>query len=349
MLAASRRADLESAIRIGRRTRDFVVRALGYALEHREKSSRNALLYAQAQELKRFRRGIPILDTVDHARAAARPARHGHRHDGLVLADRRRAARPGAITGGIAEALIATAFGLGIAITALLPFNFLNSRIEEARHELDAAGDAARAARSIREREWPVGRRRRARPPAIGAAPWRTGQAMHGGGARRRRTKRARIEIIPLIDIIFFLLATFIMVSLSMTKNQGVQVALPDRGARRRSATSRSMDKAVTLSVTEKGEVFYNKEKITIAQLPLRLQTFKSDAKDPKVDHQQRRRRRLQARRRRARRGAQDRHRQGRHQHGQEVTIELASVAGITCVAVAASTPRSSCSAGSSS
>ena len=33
--------------------------------------------------------------------------------------------------------------------------------------------------------------------------------------------KRARIEIIPLIDIIFFLLATFVMVSLSMTKNQG--------------------------------------------------------------------------------------------------------------------------------
>ncbi len=38
--------------------------------------------------------------------------------------------------------------------------------------------------------------------------------------------KKARIEIIPLIDIIFFLLATFVMVSLSMTQNQGVQVAL---------------------------------------------------------------------------------------------------------------------------
>ena len=49
---------------------------------------------------------------------------------------------------------------------------------------------------------------------------------MHGS-SRNGSRKRARIEIIPLIDIIFFLLATFIMVSLSMTKNQGVQVALP--------------------------------------------------------------------------------------------------------------------------
>jgi len=47
---------------------------------------------------------------------------------------------PGAITGGIAEALIATAFGLGIAITALIPFNYLNARTDEANHELESAG-----------------------------------------------------------------------------------------------------------------------------------------------------------------------------------------------------------------
>jgi biopolymer transport protein ExbD len=100
-----------------------------------------------------------------------------------------------------------------------------------------------------------------------------------GGGSR----KRARIEIIPLIDIIFFLLATFIMVSLSMTKNQGVQVALPAAGSAASLGDDREMEKAVTLSVNEKGEVFFNKEKVSLAQLPLRLQNFKTASKDPKV------------------------------------------------------------------
>ena len=105
---------------------------------------------------------------------------------------------------------------------------------------------------------------------------------MHGasGGGTG---KRARIEIIPLIDIIFFLLATFIMVSLSMTKNQGVNVALPMAGTAASLGDQQEMEKAVTLSVNEKGEVFYNKEKITLAQLPMKLQTFKSGSKDPKV------------------------------------------------------------------
>ena len=104
---------------------------------------------------------------------------------------------------------------------------------------------------------------------------------MHGGGGGRG--KRARIEIIPLIDIIFFLLATFIMVSLSMTKNQGINVALPTAASAASLGDSQEMDKALTLSVNEKGEVFFNKEKITIAQLPLRLEAWKPTVKEPKV------------------------------------------------------------------
>jgi len=46
---------------------------------------------------------------------------------------------PSAITGGIAEALIATAFGLLIAMVSLLPFNYLNARLEQARQEIENA------------------------------------------------------------------------------------------------------------------------------------------------------------------------------------------------------------------
>ena len=46
---------------------------------------------------------------------------------------------PAVITGGIAEALIATAFGLGIAIVAVIPFNYLTARLEDARHEIEDA------------------------------------------------------------------------------------------------------------------------------------------------------------------------------------------------------------------
>ncbi len=107
---------------------------------------------------------------------------------------------------------------------------------------------------------------------------------MHGSsGGGRGGKKRARIEIIPLIDIIFFLLATFIMVSLSMTKNQGIQVSLPTAGAAASLGDQAEMEKAVTLSVNDKGDVFYNKEKVTLAQLPMKLQTYKINAKDPKV------------------------------------------------------------------
>ncbi len=107
---------------------------------------------------------------------------------------------------------------------------------------------------------------------------------MAGGGGRRKGGKKAaNIQIIPLIDIIFFLLATFIMVSLSMSKNQGVQVALPGASTAQSMGDQQEMEKAVTLSVNDKGEVFFNKDKILPGQLPMKLQTYKLTAKDPKV------------------------------------------------------------------
>jgi biopolymer transport protein ExbD len=91
--------------------------------------------------------------------------------------------------------------------------------------------------------------------------------------------KRARIEIIPLIDIMFFLLATFLMVSLSMIKNQGVQVNLP---AAATSAPQEQKDFAI-ISITEQGDIFYNKEKIEPDQLRPYLESLRETYAEPKV------------------------------------------------------------------
>ena len=85
--------------------------------------------------------------------------------------------------------------------------------------------------------------------------------------------KRARIEIIPLIDIIFFLLATFVMVSLSMVKNQGVMVRLPTAV----SSTPQQRDLIVTISITEDGRLFLDKEEIAIVEVKERLSVLKLD------------------------------------------------------------------------
>jgi biopolymer transport protein ExbD len=70
--------------------------------------------------------------------------------------------------------------------------------------------------------------------------------------------KHARVEIVPLIDIMFFLLATFVMVSLSMVKNKGVSVILPAAA----SATDQEHREHVVISLTDSGGVFLDKEEI---------------------------------------------------------------------------------------
>ncbi|MBL8858811.1 MAG: MotA/TolQ/ExbB proton channel family protein [Planctomycetes bacterium] len=134
-----KRGDIEGAVKHGAMSNFYVVRALSYALGHRESSLGNALEYARGLEMKRFSRGIPILDTVITLAPLLGLLGTVTGMMGSFSIIGGDLSSPGAITGGIAEALIATAFGLGIAITALLPFNFLNARMDEAQHEIESA------------------------------------------------------------------------------------------------------------------------------------------------------------------------------------------------------------------
>ena len=91
--------------------------------------------------------------------------------------------------------------------------------------------------------------------------------------------RKARIEIIPLIDVIFFLLATFLMISLSMIKNQGINVNLPTA----HTSASEDRSKSVTITVTEPGDVYLDKEKIAFSLLPQKLKELKAQEPELKV------------------------------------------------------------------
>jgi biopolymer transport protein ExbD len=91
--------------------------------------------------------------------------------------------------------------------------------------------------------------------------------------------RKARIEIIPLIDVIFFLLATFVMVSLSMVRNQGIRVNLPSAAT----GTSQERQAAVTITVTRSGDIYLNQEKLALGLLPQRLKQIKAENPDIRV------------------------------------------------------------------
>lgn len=80
--------------------------------------------------------------------------------------------------------------------------------------------------------------------------------------------KKTRLEIIPLIDVMFFLLASFMMVSLTMTKQQTIGVNLPV------ATTSQSDFKPdmINLGVSAIGDVYLDKDPITLPDLQKQLQ-----------------------------------------------------------------------------
>ena len=82
--------------------------------------------------------------------------------------------------------------------------------------------------------------------------------------------KKARIEIIPLIDVIFFLLATFVLFTLSLNKTAGVHVQLPQTAT----AEPRETKGTHTVSVTEQGTLAWDQEYVSLDDFLNRLRTF---------------------------------------------------------------------------
>lgn len=143
MLEKVEAGDIDGAIAIGKQSNDFIARILVYAITHRESSLSNAFLRSANQELTRYQQGLVVIDTVITAApllGLLGTVTGMMKTFGSMEGDISTAA--GQITGGVAEALIATACGLLIAVLGLFPFNTLNARLERARHEVEDAGNA---------------------------------------------------------------------------------------------------------------------------------------------------------------------------------------------------------------
>lgn len=92
--------------------------------------------------------------------------------------------------------------------------------------------------------------------------------------------KKARIEIIPLIDVIFFLLATFVLFTLSLNRITSVPVNLPVAS---NAASKQTDEDTVTLQVSDQGICYWNKEQIGLSEIAPRLQQYKTQVPNPRV------------------------------------------------------------------
>src|SRR5712692_7302945 len=92
--------------------------------------------------------------------------------------------------------------------------------------------------------------------------------------------KKARIEIIPLIDIMFFLLASFMMVSLSQVHMKGIKVNLPLG----QTGETQSKNEYISVSVDKDGHPFFDKDEMrSYEELQARLKKVHDENPEAKV------------------------------------------------------------------
>ena len=112
------------------------------------------------------------------------------------------------MTAGIAQALITTAAGLGIAILSVFPYNYFNSRVEKAVLNIEKYATSLEIVYEKLEGN------------QEGIQIMKVPSGYLG-------IKKPRIEMLPLIDIVFLLLIFFIYAMLSMAVHRSLPVSLP--------------------------------------------------------------------------------------------------------------------------
>ncbi len=105
---------------------------------------------------------------------------------------------------------------------------------------------------------------------------------MAGGGsaAAADGKKKARIEIIPLIDVVFFLLATFVLFTLSLNKIESIVINLP---VATNTPPPPGEEEPVIIQVTDGNSVYWNREYIAMSELDPRIMNYAKTTTKPKI------------------------------------------------------------------
>jgi biopolymer transport protein ExbB len=140
VLELSRVGDWEAVRLKSAGSKDFVIRVLVTGILHREFSMTKAMETKSADEIKRMRRYLGIIDTMITVAplfgilGTVLGIISSFHVLGSIAIE-----HPQAVTAGIAEALITTAAGLGIAIFSVFPYNYFSSRVENAVLSIEKA------------------------------------------------------------------------------------------------------------------------------------------------------------------------------------------------------------------
>ena len=133
VLKLCRNGDWDSVRKEVSGSKDYIIRIMISGILHREFSMTKAMETAAADEIKRMRRYLIALDTM--ITVAPLLGIFGT-VIGIITSFELLGAggieHPEAVTAGIAQALITTASGLGIAILSVFPYNYFNSLVENA-------------------------------------------------------------------------------------------------------------------------------------------------------------------------------------------------------------------------
>jgi biopolymer transport protein ExbD len=95
---------------------------------------------------------------------------------------------------------------------------------------------------------------------------------MRSGRSRYFDTQKPRLEVVPMIDIMMFLLVFFVIVAIRMIAGTGVEMELPGSTTTRELKTS-----TVTVGVTKSGETVIDGKTVSAAELRDRLRALKKD------------------------------------------------------------------------